>query len=169
MMATVTRKPGRSTDVFKHLFRVGAGSHYRGCACRRSGLMLKFLSRRNNVPLRQLGAISARLVWVVCYMIMLHLIAVSIWATFYVWQGSLPDFETALYFSGVTYATIGYGDVVLVKPWRLFGLIEGLTGIIMCGLSTGVFFAEVNHIYQMTHADKDRGEKNLKYCATRTS
>jgi len=92
-------------------------------------------------------------------MIMLHLIAVSIWATFYVWQGSLPDFETALYFSGVTYATIGYGDVVLVKPWRLFGLIEGLTGIIMCGLSTGVFFAEVNHIYQMTHADKDRGEK----------
>ncbi len=123
-------------------------------------LMLKFLSRRNNVPLRQLGAISARLVWVVCYMIMLHLIAVSIWATFYVWQGSLPDFETALYFSGVTYATIGYGDVVLVKPWRLFGLIEGLTGIIMCGLSTGVFFAEVNHIYQMTHADKDRGEKN---------
>ena len=34
-------------------------------------LMLKCLSRRNNVPLRQLGAISARLVWVVCYMIML--------------------------------------------------------------------------------------------------
>ncbi|MGY3175685.1 hypothetical protein ACVWYU_005110 [Pseudomonas sp. TE12234] len=122
-------------------------------------LMLRFLSRRKNVLLRQLGAISTRLVWIVCYMIMLHVIAISIWGTFYVWQGSLPDFETAFYFSGVTYATIGYGDVVLVKPWRLFGLMEGLTGIIMCGLSTGVFFAEVNHIYQLIHTNNDGGEK----------
>lgn len=50
MMATVTRKPGRSTDVFKHLFRVGLAAitvvvHAVGLA-----LMLKFLSRRNNVP-----------------------------------------------------------------------------------------------------------------------
>lgn len=122
-------------------------------------LMLRFLYRRKNVPLRRLGTISTRLVWVACYMIMLHVIAISIWGKFYVWQGSLPDFETAFYFSGVTYATIGYGDVVLVKPWRLLGLMEGLTGILMYGLSTGVFFAEVNHIYQLIRTNNDGGEK----------
>jgi Ion channel. len=84
-------------------------------------------------------------------MILLHLLAISIWGAFYVWQGCLPDLETAFYFSGVTYATIGYGDVVLAKPWRQFGLMEGLTGILMCGLSTGLFFAMVNHIYQQAH------------------
>lgn len=122
-------------------------------------LMLRLLDYRGNVLMRQLGAISARLVWVACYMVLLHLLAISIWGTFYVWQGCLPDFETAFYFSGVTYATIGYGDVLLGKPWRLFGLMEGLTGILMCGLSAGVFFAVVNHIYQFIHTTNDDNHK----------
>ncbi len=123
-------------------------------------LMLRFLDYRGNVLMRQLGGISARLVWVACYMVLLHLLAISIWGTFYVWQGCLPDFETAFYFSGVTYATIGYGDVLLGKPWRLFGLMEGLTGILMCGLSAGVFFAVVNHIYQFIHTKNDDDHKS---------
>ena len=57
-----------------------------------------------------------------------------------------PDVESAFYFSGVTYATVGYGDVVLAQPWRMLGPIEGLTGILMCGLSTGLFFAIINRL-----------------------
>lgn len=114
-------------------------------------MMLRYLDHRENVLMTQIGAISTRLVWVACYMVLLHLIAISVWGAFYLWQGCLPDLETAFYFSGVTYATIGYGDVVLAKPWRLFGLMEGLTGILMCGLSTGVFIAVANQIYQSFH------------------
>ena len=33
--------------------------------------------------------------------------------------------------------------MVLPQEWRLFGPVEGLTGILMCGLSTGFFFAVV--------------------------
>ena len=43
--------------------------------------------------------------------------------------------------------TIGYGDLVLAKPWRILGPVEGLTGILMCGLSAGLFFAIVSKIY----------------------
>ncbi|HVR19331.1 MAG TPA: potassium channel family protein, partial [Polyangiaceae bacterium] len=53
----------------------------------------------------------------------------------------------ALYFSGVTYSTVGYGDLVLPEHWRLLGPIEGLTGILMCGLSTGLFFALISKLY----------------------
>ena len=35
----------------------------------------------------------------------------------------------------VTYATIGYGDIVLPQPWRVLAAMEGLTGILMCGWS----------------------------------
>lgn len=132
------------------LAAITVGLHAVGLA-----LILRVLDHRGNVLMTQLGAISMRLVWVACYMVLLHLMAISIWGAFYVWQGCLPDLETAFYFSGVTYATIGYGDVVLGKPWRLFGLMEGLTGILMCGLSTGVFFAVVNHIYQFFHTTID--------------
>jgi hypothetical protein len=47
----------------------------------------------------------------------------------------------------VTYTTIGYGDLVLPKPWRMLAPVEGLTGILMCGLSASIFFAVVNRIY----------------------
>jgi hypothetical protein len=43
---------------------------------------------------------------------------------------------------------MGYGDLVLAKPWRVLAAIEGLTGVLMSGLSTGVFFAGVNRIHQ---------------------
>ena len=66
---------------------------------------------------------------------------------FFLWAGCLPDAESAFYFSGVTYATVGYGDVVLQKPWRMLAPVEGLTGILMCGLSTGFFFAVLNKVF----------------------
>ncbi|MGH8045917.1 MAG: potassium channel family protein [Chthoniobacterales bacterium] len=74
----------------------------------------------------------------------IHVVAISIWAGFYVWQGCLPDFHTSLYFSIITYTTVGYGDVVLTPDWRLLSGVEALTGILMCGLSTGYFFAVVH-------------------------
>ena len=39
--------------------------------------------------------------------------------------------ESSLYFSGVTYTTLGYGDLVLPKEWRLLGPVQGLTGILI--------------------------------------
>ena len=47
----------------------------------------------------------------------------------------------------VTYTTVGYGDLVLPQEWRLLGPVEGLTGILMCGLSTGFFFAVVSKFF----------------------
>jgi Ion channel len=63
--------------------------------------------------------------------------------SFYHLRGCLPDAEAAFYFSGVTYTTVGYGELVLTKPWRLLAPIETLTGILMCGLSASFFFAVV--------------------------
>jgi hypothetical protein len=75
--------------------------------------------------------------------LLIHLLEISVWGLFYLWQGCLPDAESALYFSAATYTSVGYGDLVLPKPWRMFGPLETLTGILMTGLSTGLFFALV--------------------------
>ena len=60
----------------------------------------------------------------------------------------LPTLETAVYFSLVTYTTIGFGDVVLGPGWRVLAGIEGLTGIILIGWSTAFVFAVVNRMYE---------------------
>ena len=80
------------------------------------------------------------------FMVLLHLVEISAWGLVYVWRGAMPDVPSALYFSGVTYTTTGYGDLVLPQEWRLVGAIEALTGILMCGLSTGFFFAVLSRM-----------------------
>ena len=85
-----------------------------------------------------------RVAWL---LIVIHLFAIALWALFFWLAKCLPDFESSFYFSGVTYATIGYGDLVLPKAWRLFGPVEGLTGILMCGLSTAFLFATLSRMY----------------------
>jgi hypothetical protein len=68
----------------------------------------------------------------------------------------MPDLPSALYFSAVTYTTTGYGDLVLAEGWRLLGAVEALTGILMCGWSTGFFFAIVNRLYEVAPEDRRR-------------
>jgi hypothetical protein len=82
------------------------------------------------------------------WMVLLHLSEITVWAWAYVRAGALADMQTALYFSAVTYTTTGYGDIVLPPKWRLDGGVEALTGILMCGWSTGFFFAIVNRLYE---------------------
>jgi len=81
------------------------------------------------------------------WMILFHLIEITVWSLFYISKGAMPDLPSALYFSAVTYTTTGYGDLVLPEAWRLVGAVEALTGILMCGLSTGFFFAVVSRSY----------------------
>jgi voltage-gated potassium channel Kch len=81
---------------------------------------------------------------VAAWVIVLHLLAISAWGLFYHLTSAVPDLQSALYFSAVTYTTTGYGDVVLPREWQLVGAVEALTGILMCGLSTGFFFAVVS-------------------------
>ena len=84
------------------------------------------------------------LIRVAGWTLLLHLIEISLWAFFYSWKQCLPDLESSFYFSAVTYTTTGYGDIVLPPEWRMVGAVEALTGILMCGWSTGFFFAVVS-------------------------
>lgn len=81
-------------------------------------------------------------------LLFLHLIQTSLWAVFYYMQNLFSDFETSLYFSMVSFTTIGYGDVLLPRRWRLLGVIEGFSGVLLCGVSTAFIFAVVNAMFQ---------------------
>lgn len=85
-------------------------------------------------------------VFVAVWIVLLHLAEIAVWAAFYLWREAMPDLPSALYFSAVTYTTTGYGDIVLAEGWRLLGAVEALTGILMCGWSTGFFFAVVSRM-----------------------
>lgn len=80
------------------------------------------------------------------WMVLCHLVEIMAWGALYAWRDAMPGWTAAIYFSAVTYTTTGYGDLVLPEAWRMVGGVEALTGILMCGWSTGFFFAVVNQM-----------------------
>lgn len=90
--------------------------------------------------------------------LLLHLIQTGLWAVFYYTQNLFSDFETSLYFSMVSFTTLGYGDVLLPKKWRLLGVVEGFSGVLLCGISTAFIFAVINAGFQ-TQLRQRSGQK----------
>jgi len=97
--------------------------------------------RRYEVTSWRLSRWFRLFVLVAGWIILLHVVEITVWAIAYTVMGAMPDLQSGVYFSAVTYTTTGYGDLVLPDRWRLVGAVEALTGILMCGWSTGFFFA----------------------------
>ena len=83
----------------------------------------------------------------VLLMFLASVIETSVWATAYLALGAIQGFEPALYFSTVTFTTLGYGEIVLNEQWRLLASFEAANGIIMFGWSTAIVIALVQHLY----------------------
>ena len=75
-----------------------------------------------------------------------NIIQVAFWAVLYRLLGAFPDFETAMYFSGVTFTSLGYGDVVLDGRMRLLGPLQAANGLMMFGITTALFIAAVQQV-----------------------
>jgi len=69
-----------------------------------------------------------------------HTAEIFVWGTAYGLVGAVPDPADGFYFAFVNYTTLGYGDVLPVKEWRLLGPIAAMTGILLFGWSTAVIF-----------------------------
>jgi hypothetical protein len=83
--------------------------------------------------------------------IAIHTLEIWIYAGIYLQIGAFRDFEEALYFSTVTYASVGYGDMLLPHDWRVFGAIEGPVGIIMLGWSTAFLVSLLTQLKLIGH------------------
>src|SRR6185369_1184219 len=113
-------------------------------------LLAQFLLDRS-AQLETVNTVTRRafvLMFVFGIVISLHLAQAVIWAIFYHGNSLFQDYETALYFSLKTYSTIGYGDVLLPRSWRLLGGIEGISGVLLCGVSAAFIFTVVNVLFQ---------------------
>ncbi len=80
----------------------------------------------------------------------LHIAEVASWALAYLLLpniDSLNTFEEATYFATVTFASLGYGDIVISGPWRLLSAIQAMNGLLVFGWSTALLFAVVERIW----------------------
>ena len=83
--------------------------------------------------------------------ITIHSIEIWIYAGLYLALHAFGSFEEALYFSTVTFASIGYGDLLMPKPWRILAAIEGAAGVIMLGWSTAFLVSLLAQLKMFRH------------------
>lgn len=81
----------------------------------------------------------------------LHTIQVWLYAVLFRALGEFATFEQALYFSTVSFSTLGYGDLTLSAPWRVLGAIEGVNGLVLIAWSTAFLMSVTARLRLLEH------------------
>jgi hypothetical protein len=105
---------------------------------------------------------GALIVSVVLGLFAIHTVEIWLYAVAYLAIGAVAGFETALYFSTTSFASIGYGDIVLDNHWRLVSAIEGVNGLILIGWSTAFLLSLMTRLRSLEHDWLERGPENGK-------
>lgn len=111
-----------------------------------AGLALLGRSLRNEIQVERthhLAAMSARTMLFTLALVVglftLHGIEIWLYAFLFEALGAVADIETAVYFSTISYAGIGFDDRYINPDWRLVAAIEGINGLLLLGWSTAFF------------------------------
>ncbi len=116
-----------------------------------SALWINYLGRKFIVGNNDFGfGRSLRILSSTAVLLMIiHYLGIMLWAGIFL---SLPaldkitHWEEAIYFSMVTYTTLGYGDITLPPVWRVMSGFEAMNGILLFGWSTAMFYAVVQKL-----------------------
>ncbi len=84
------------------------------------------------------------------FLLLLHFVEAGIWAFTYYMLPGITEFDTiekAIYFSLVTFTTLGYGDITISSANRILAGLEAINGILLIGWSTAYMFSVVQFFY----------------------
>ena len=121
-----------------------------------SGMMLAMKLSRLRVDTGKVFGVCSRVLrlsLIVICMFIVTLIEVAAWAGAYLAVDAIEALEKAIYFSMVTYTTLGYGDVLLDENWRVLASYQAANGIIMFGWTTAIIIYAIRQVYFEGHVD----------------
>ena len=86
-------------------------------------------------PQRFLAGIRPLLV-AMLVMVAGNFLQITLWGILFIWLGEFSELYEAVYHSAVNFASLGYGDIVMSKNWKLLGPLEAVNGVLMVGMSS---------------------------------
>jgi hypothetical protein len=81
----------------------------------------------------------------------LHTVQVWCYAVLYRLLDEFATFEQALYFSTVSFSTLGFGDLTLSVNWRVLGAIEAVNGLVLIAWSTAFLMSVTARLRLLEH------------------
>ena len=92
------------------------------------------------------------------FLISIHLFQAALWALVYLLLPGITEFETfekSMYFSLVTFTTLGYGEITISSGNRILAGLEAINGITLIGWSTAFMFAIFQELMKKSVLNKD--------------
>ena len=71
---------------------------------------------------------------------------VWVWAGAFVMLGAFPTLEESVYFALVSYTTLGFGDVLLPRDWRVLAGMAAANGFLNFSLLSALLFEALRQI-----------------------
>lgn len=103
---------------------------------------IAFLRRHASQPGNFLGIsrVSTTLVLATIWLLAAHTVSVWLWSFTFLLLGVFDALEPAVYFTLVTFTTLGFGDITLNVDWRILSGMTAVNGLLMFGFSTAFLF-----------------------------
>ena len=79
---------------------------------------------------------TATIVICVLFVMMVQTVNVWVWGLTFYFAGVFKELEPSLYFSLVSFSTLGFGDIVLDEKWRMLSGLAAANGLLSFGWST---------------------------------
>lgn len=95
---------------------------------------------------RHVAALTFITIWLVVGL----LIVMGLWALTLLGLEIFSELEPALYFSMISFTTLGFGDVILPDQWRLLSGFIAMDGFILFGLNTAFIFEVLRRLREDT-------------------
>ena len=78
-------------------------------------------------------------------------VQVGLWGALFVVLGEFSDLYEAVYHSAVNFASLGYGDIVMSKEWKLLGPLEAINGVLMLGMSAAALMVILQQLVKLQY------------------
>jgi hypothetical protein len=78
-------------------------------------------------------------------------VQVGLWGGLFVVLGEFAELYDAVYHSAVNFASLGYGDIVMSKDWKLLGPLEAINGVLMLGMSAAALMVILQQLIKLRY------------------
>jgi hypothetical protein len=82
-------------------------------------------------------------------MMVCNMLQIGLWAALFVVLGEFGERHDAIYHSAVNFTSLGYGDIVMSKNWKLLGPLEAANGVMMLGMTAAAMMAILQNMIKV--------------------
>lgn len=82
-----------------------------------------------------------------------NILQVTLWGLLFIGLGEFNELYEAVYHSAVNFASLGYGDIVMSKQWKLLGPLEAINGVLMVGMTAAALMVILQQLIKAQHEE----------------